>query len=68
MGEITKKAATAREECPECRGSGIVIHLSEFSHFEDKRPCRLCETGKKVEAKIAEIIARAQADERSLRF
>lgn len=68
MGEITDKVASVREECPECRGSGIVIHMSEFSHFEDKRPCRLCETGKKVEAKIAEIVARAQAEERSLRY
>jgi hypothetical protein len=51
--------------CPEGQGTGIVNRWSEFAYFEDRRFCRVCDAGKQVEKKIAEIIARAQSDEQA---
>ena len=57
----------SEDECAECRGTGIVSYWSEFSYFEDRRSCQMCEEGHKVDAKIADIISRIQAEEQVLR-
>jgi hypothetical protein len=53
--------------CGDCGGTGIISHWSEVSYFEDRRLCR-CEAGRLVDAKIAEIIARAQSEDRPFRL
>ena len=52
--------------CSQCGGTGVIAHWSEVSYFEDRRVC-CCEAGRLVDAKIAEIIKRAQAEERPFR-
>jgi Zn ribbon nucleic-acid-binding protein len=50
--------------CPACDGTGTVSLWSEIAYFEDRRPCARCEAGCKVDSKIAEIVKRAQLEER----
>ncbi|MCI0488257.1 MAG: hypothetical protein L0229_16840 [Blastocatellia bacterium] len=57
----------SEDECIQCRGTGIVSYWSEFSYFEDRRSCNMCEVGQQVDAKIADIIARVQTEEHALR-
>lgn len=59
--------SVAEYECIECRGTGIISYWSEFSYFEDRRSCKRCEAGQQVDAKIADIITRVQAEEQALR-
>ena len=63
----TEKKDRAEYECMQCLGTGIVSLWSEFSYFEDRRSCNLCEVGRQVAAKIADIITRVQAEEQVLR-
>ena len=70
MVAVKKKVeanSKAEYECLECRGTGIISHWSEFSYFEDRRSCKFCEAGQKVDAKIADIITRVQAEDQALR-
>ena len=50
--------------CPECRGAGIVGHLSDVAYFEDRRVCANCEAGRSVDSRIADIVRRAQLEQR----
>jgi len=65
--KTTLKAASASlqgESCPECQGNGTIRYSNEVSYFEDLRSCPRCEAGRSLELRIAEIIDRAQAEER----
>jgi hypothetical protein len=48
----------------ECGGTGTVSHWSEIAYFEDRRVCTRCEAGRTVDSRIADIIKRAQLEER----
>ena len=50
--------------CRECLGTGIVSGWSEIAYFEDRRPCARCEAGFRVDSKIADMVKRAQLEER----
>lgn len=50
--------------CRECLGTGMVSHWSEIAYFEDRRACARCEAGWGVDSKIADIVRRAQLEER----
>jgi len=50
--------------CRECLGTGIVSGWSEIAYFEDRRPCTRCEAGFRVDSKIADMVKRAQLEER----
>lgn len=50
--------------CPECRGSGTVGHWSDVAYFEDRQVCAGCEAGLAVGSKIADIVRRAQLEQR----
>jgi hypothetical protein len=50
--------------CPECRGTGTVLHLSDVAHFEDRRLCANCDAGRTVDSRIADIVRRAQLEQR----
>ncbi len=65
LEERLNSSPGAEDGCVECRGTGIVSYWSEFSYFEDRRSCRHCEAGFKIEQKIADIITRVQAEERA---
>jgi hypothetical protein len=54
--------------CVACKGTGIIAHWSEFSCFEDRQICHRCDSGRAVDANIAEIIRRAQAEKRPFRL
>jgi hypothetical protein len=54
--------------CSACKGTGIIAQWSEFSCFEDRQICRRCDSGLAVDAKIAEIIKRAQMEKRPFRL
>ena len=58
---------TEVEVCSECQDTGIIKYLSEYSFFEDRRSCRKCQAGRLVGARLDEIIARAQAEDRLYR-
>jgi len=57
-------AETDAAGCSECGGTGTVRHWNEVAHFEDRRPCARCETGRKVYSRIMDIVRRAQLEER----
>lgn len=63
-----EKTLTPFEEgvavCSECSGGGTVSYWNEFAYFEDRRACTRCEAGPKVDSKIADIVKRAQLEER----
>ena len=59
-GSVDKEAA----RCTECFGTGIVQHWNEVAFFEDRRACRRCEAGGRVDETIAEIVKRAYLEER----
>lgn len=50
--------------CLECNGAGTVSYWNEVAYFEDRRACTRCETGRKVDMKIIDIVKRAQLEER----
>ena len=50
--------------CRECLGTGIVSGWSEIAYFEDRRPCARCDAGCRVDSKIADMVKRAQLEER----
>jgi hypothetical protein len=50
--------------CPECRGAGTVGHWSDVAYFEDRRVCTNCEAGRAVDSRIADIVRRAQLEQR----
>jgi hypothetical protein len=50
--------------CRECLGTGIVSGWSEIAYFEDRRPCTRCAAGFRVDSKIADMVKRAQLEER----
>ena len=54
-------------QCMQCQGTGIVSYWSEFSYFEDRRSCNVCQAGRLIESKIADTIARVQTEEKALR-
>lgn len=63
-----EKIVTTFEEkasvCSECNSGGTVSYWNEVAYFEDRRSCALCEAGRKVDSKIADIVKRAQLEER----
>ncbi len=61
---ITEAVEEEIKLCRECRGIGTVSVWSEIAFFEDRRPCMRCEAGGRVESKIADIVKRAQLEER----
>jgi hypothetical protein len=65
--KTTLKAASAEiqvEACSDCHGTGTIRYSNEVSNFEDLRSCPSCKAGHAIESTIAEIVARAQAEER----
>jgi hypothetical protein len=50
--------------CLECLGTGMVSRWSEIAYFEERRACARCEAGRRVDSKIADIVRRAQLEER----
>lgn len=59
--ETPDKDATG---CRVCFGTGVVSHWNEIAYFEDRRLCARCEAGRRVDAKIADIVRRALLEER----
>lgn len=63
--KTTLRAASLQNEpCPECQGGGTIRYSNEVSYFDDLRSCSRCEAGRAVEMRIAEIVARAETEER----
>ncbi len=63
--KTTLRAASLQNEpCPECQGGGTIRYSNEVSYFDDLRSCSRCEAGRAVEMRIAEIVARAESEER----
>lgn len=63
--KTTLRAASLQNEaCPDCQGVGTIRYSNEVSYFDDLRSCARCEAGRAVEMRIAEIVARAEAEER----
>lgn len=60
LGAFEEEAAV----CRECGGAGTVSRWSEVAYFEDRRACTRCEAGRKVDSRIADIIKRAQLEDR----
>lgn len=61
------KILTTFEEaalCSECNGGGTVSYWNEVAYFEDRRPCPRCEAGGRIHMKIADLVKRAQLEER----
>jgi hypothetical protein len=58
----------SHQDCMACKGTGIIAHWSEFSCFEDRQICHRCDSGRAVDAKIAEIIKGAQMEKRPFRL
>ena len=54
--------------CRECLGTGMVSHWSEIAYFEDRRACALCDTGSVIDSNIADMVKRAQVEERLSRW
>jgi DnaJ-class molecular chaperone len=54
------RKAAKESVCPECKGTGIVTYWSEITFFEDRRVCRRCEAGDRVETGIRELVRKAQ--------
>ena len=50
--------------CCECLGAGMVSRWSEIAYFDDRRACSRCEAGRRADSKIADIVRRAQLEER----
>ena len=50
--------------CSECFGTGVVSLWSEIAYFEERRACARCEAGRGIDSKIADIVRRAQLEER----
>jgi len=50
--------------CRECLSAGLVSRWSEIAYFDDRRTCPRCEAGSRAESKIADIVRRAQREER----
>jgi hypothetical protein len=63
-----EKILTTCEEdaplCGECHGGGTVSYWNEVAYFEDRRPCARCEAGGRIHSKIADLVKRAQLEER----
>lgn len=67
MVAAEKTLGTFEEEatmCSECQGGGTVSFWNEVAYFEDRRACTRCEAGRKIDSKIADIVKRAQLEER----
>jgi RNA polymerase subunit RPABC4/transcription elongation factor Spt4 len=65
--EETIRSQAVEEEdrvCRECHDTGMVSRWSEIAYFEDRRACARCETGSRVDSGIADIVRRAQLEER----
>lgn len=63
--KTTLRAASLQTEpCPDCHGGGTIRFSNEVSYFDDLRSCARCEAGRAVEMRIAEIVARAETEER----
>ena len=54
--------------CRECLGTGMVSHWSEIAYFEDRRACALCDAGSVIDSNIADMVKRAQVEERLSRW
>jgi DnaJ-class molecular chaperone len=54
---------SSQPDCPECNGTGAVTYWNEVEYFEDRRSCQRCGAGRALDARIAEIIARARLQE-----
>lgn len=50
--------------CSECRGIGTVSRWSDVAYFEDRRICANCEAGRDVDSRIADIVRRAELQQR----
>ncbi|PYT06506.1 MAG: hypothetical protein DMF60_09295 [Acidobacteria bacterium] len=67
MVAAEKILTTFEEEaavCSECKDGGTVSYWNEFAYFEDRRACPRCERGRNVHSKIADIVKRAQLEDR----
>jgi hypothetical protein len=66
MVALEKKVAARTVDgiCSECKGTGIVTYWSEITFFEDRRSCRRCEAGHRVEAQIKAIVNRNRTEKR----
>jgi hypothetical protein len=51
--------------CPVCRGEAIVTGATDYPNLEQRRWCPNCEAGQKLADKLAEIVARTLAAERT---
>lgn len=49
--------------CDECHDGGTVSVWNEVAYFEDRRVCR-CGAGRSIDSKIADIVKRAQLEDR----
>jgi RecJ-like exonuclease len=54
---------SSQPDCPECNGTGAVTYWNEVAYFEDRRSCKRCGAGQDLDARIAEIVARARMQE-----
>jgi hypothetical protein len=54
---------SSQPDCPECNGTGAVTYWNEVAYFEDRRSCKRCGAGQALDARIAEIVARARMQE-----
>lgn len=61
---LSRRAEEIAVECPECQGAGTVRYWNEVAYFEDRRACPRCEAGGRIDAKIADLVRRAQLEER----
>ena len=64
---ITETLGEETQPCPECLGTGMLSRWSEIAYFEERRPCGRCEAGRRADSRIAEIVKRAQLEERIAR-
>ena len=55
------------EMCSQCHGTGIIKRVSEFSFAEDRRSGTRCQVGRLMEARLDDIIARAEPKDRSFK-
>jgi ribosomal protein S27AE len=61
---ITETLKEEAQLCPECLGTGMLSGWSEIAYFEERRPCGRCDAGRRADSRIAEIVRRAQLEER----
>lgn len=60
----SKDSDAGARVCPECRDTGTVSHWSDVAYFEDRRVCTHCEAGRAMDSKLADIVRRAQLEQR----